>query len=44
MYDNGHQDGEYANAAKYLAGEAAYEACERAVLTHGGMGYARNIM
>ncbi|KAK8022168.1 acyl-CoA dehydrogenase [Apiospora rasikravindrae] len=29
-----------ANTAKYLAAEAAFTACERAVLTHGGMGYA----
>ena len=29
-----------ANSAKYLAAEAAFRACERAVLTHGGMGYA----
>ncbi|KAI4703542.1 hypothetical protein J4E89_009963 [Alternaria sp. Ai002NY15] len=29
-----------ANSAKYLAGEAAFAACERAVLAHGGMGYA----
>ncbi|OKL61074.1 hypothetical protein UA08_03476 [Talaromyces atroroseus] len=28
------------NSAKYLAAEAAYSACERAVMTHGGMGYA----
>ena len=28
------------NTAKYLAAEAAFKACERAVLTHGGMGYA----
>ncbi|KAG7291991.1 hypothetical protein NEMBOFW57_002021 [Staphylotrichum longicolle] len=28
------------NSAKYLAAEAAFQACERAVLTHGGMGYA----
>jgi acyl-CoA dehydrogenase len=28
------------NSAKYLAAEAAFAACERAVLTHGGMGYA----
>jgi acyl-CoA dehydrogenase len=28
------------NMAKYLAAEAAYHACERAVLTHGGMGYS----
>jgi alkylation response protein AidB-like acyl-CoA dehydrogenase len=41
MYDQGYIDGEYANAGKYLAAEAAFEACERAVLTHGGMGYAK---
>ncbi|XP_014558623.1 hypothetical protein COCVIDRAFT_14290 [Bipolaris victoriae FI3] len=29
-----------ANSAKYLAAEAAFTACERAVLTHGGIGYA----
>jgi acyl-CoA dehydrogenase len=29
-----------ANSAKYLAAEAAFKACERAVMTHGGMGYA----
>ncbi|KAI0879689.1 putative acyl-CoA dehydrogenase [Hypoxylon argillaceum] len=29
-----------ANSAKYLAAEAAFAACERAVLTLGGMGYA----
>ncbi|KAL2136484.1 hypothetical protein VTI74DRAFT_3503 [Chaetomium olivicolor] len=28
------------NSAKYLAAEAAFAACEKAVLTHGGMGYA----
>ncbi|KAI1051027.1 hypothetical protein LB506_010943 [Fusarium annulatum] len=28
------------NSAKYMAAEAAFTACERAVLTHGGMGYA----
>ena len=27
-----------ANTAKYLAAEAAFKACERAILTHGGMG------
>lgn len=41
MYDNGHQTGEYANACKYLAADAAYEAAERAVMVHGGMGYAK---
>ncbi|KAJ7695022.1 acyl-CoA dehydrogenase/oxidase [Mycena rosella] len=29
-----------ANSAKYLAAEAAFTACERAVLAHGGMGYS----
>jgi acyl-CoA dehydrogenase len=29
------------NSAKFLAAEAAFKACERAVLTLGGMGYAR---
>ena len=33
--------GAYANAAKYFAAEAGHRACESAVLTHGGMGYAR---
>jgi alkylation response protein AidB-like acyl-CoA dehydrogenase len=41
MYDQGYETGEYANASKYLAAEAAFEACERAVLVHGGMGYAK---
>lgn len=41
MYDQGHETGEYANASKYLAAEAAFEACERSVMTHGGMGYAK---
>jgi acyl-CoA dehydrogenase len=36
-----HAVGVACNAAKYLAAEAAFAACERAVLTHGGMGYAR---
>ena len=28
------------NTAKYLCAEAGYTACERAVMSHGGMGYA----
>lgn len=40
LYDAGRECGAEANAAKYLAGEAGYHACERAVMTHGGMGYA----
>lgn len=35
-----HAVGVAANSAKYMAAEAAFTACERAVLTHGGMGYA----
>jgi alkylation response protein AidB-like acyl-CoA dehydrogenase len=41
LYDEGYSAGEYANAAKFLAAEAAFKACERAVLTHGGVGYAK---
>lgn len=33
--------GAEANAAKYLGAEAGFNACEAAVLSHGGMGYAR---
>jgi len=41
LYDVGKPCGPEANAAKYLGAEAGYRACERAVMTHGGMGYAR---
>ena len=41
LYDAGKPCGAEANAAKYLAGEAGYRACETAVMTHGGMGYAK---
>ena len=41
LYDNGESCGAEANSAKYLAAEAAHKACQRAVLTHGGMGYAK---
>ena len=41
LYDQGQPCGAEANAAKYLAAEAAYKACERAVMSHGGMGYAK---
>jgi acyl-CoA dehydrogenase len=40
LYDAGGACGVEANAAKYLAAEAAHTACETAVLTLGGMGYA----
>jgi len=41
LYDGGLACGVEANAAKYLAGEACFKACETALMTHGGMGYAR---
>lgn len=41
LYDAGKECGKEANAAKYLAGEATFEACTNAVMTHGGMGYAK---
>ncbi|KAL1957566.1 hypothetical protein VTO42DRAFT_5793 [Malbranchea cinnamomea] len=36
-----HAVGVACNSAKFLAADAAFTACERAVLTHGGMGYAQ---
>jgi acyl-CoA dehydrogenase len=41
LYDRKAECGAEANAAKYLAAEAAFRACETAVLTHGGMGYSK---
>jgi acyl-CoA dehydrogenase len=41
QYDNDLPCGDMANIAKYLATEAAFEACDRAVQTHGGYGYAK---
>src|SRR5215471_11099153 len=41
LYDAGKPCGAEANAAKHLGGEAGFRACEQAVLTHGGYGYAR---
>lgn len=41
QYDNNQPCGAAANAAKYLAGEAGFHACETAVMTHGGFGYAK---
>ncbi|MGD2134414.1 MAG: acyl-CoA dehydrogenase family protein [Maricaulaceae bacterium] len=41
LYDAGEPCGAEANAAKYLGAEAGYNACERAVMTLGGMGYAK---
>jgi acyl-CoA dehydrogenase len=42
QYDQGLPCGPAANAAKYLAGEAGFQACEQAVMTHGGFGYAKD--
>lgn len=39
-YDAGLPCGPAANTAKYLAADAAYQAADRAMQTHGGMGYA----
>ncbi len=41
LYDAGKPCGAEANAAKYLAGEACFDACQQAVMTFGGFGYAR---
>lgn len=41
LYDKGLQCGGEANSAKFLAAEACYGACENAIFTHGGMGYAK---
>ena len=41
LYDAGKPCGAEANSAKYLAGEACFDACQQAVMTHGGFGYAR---
>ena len=40
LYDARKSCGAEANAAKYLAGEACFDACQQAVMTHGGFGYA----
>ena len=41
LYDSGQPCGLEANAAKYLGGEAGFQSCTRAVMTYGGMGYAK---
>ncbi|MBV7707088.1 acyl-CoA dehydrogenase [Nocardia sp. 852002-20019_SCH5090214] len=40
LYDNGKQCGREANTAKYLCADAGFEAADRALQTHGGMGYS----
>jgi acyl-CoA dehydrogenase len=41
LYDHGESAGPAANAAKYLGGEAGHKACQTAVMTLGGFGYAK---
>ena len=41
LYDQHLPCGPAANAAKFFCCEAGYRACETAVSTHGGMGYAK---
>ena len=41
LFDSGADCGVEANSAKYLAAEAGYEACQTAVMSMGGMGYAQ---
>nr|WP_274598947.1 acyl-CoA dehydrogenase family protein [Streptomyces albus] len=40
-YDRGESCGKEANMAKWLCADAGFQAADRAVQTHGGMGYAR---
>jgi acyl-CoA dehydrogenase len=41
LYDSGLPCGAEANGAKFLGARAGHAACLQAVLTHGGMGYAK---
>ena len=41
LYDENKPCGPEANAAKFLATEAAFEVCDRAMQVHGGYAYAR---
>ncbi len=41
LYDTGQPCAAEANGAKLLGARAGYQACLQAVLTHGGMGYAK---
>lgn len=40
LYDNGRPCAKEANMAKYLCADAAFECADRALQTHGGMGYS----
>lgn len=41
LYDRGEPCGAEANMAKYLCADAAFQAADQAIQTHGGMGYAK---
>jgi acyl-CoA dehydrogenase len=41
LFDKGLECGVEANTAKYLSAEAGFEACQTAVMSMGGMGYAQ---
>ena len=41
LFDAGQECGVEANTAKFLAAEAGYEACQTALMSMGGMGYAQ---
>jgi acyl-CoA dehydrogenase len=41
LYDSGQPCGAEANSSKFLAARAAFDACTRAVMFHGGMGYSK---
>lgn len=40
LYDDGQPCGKEANMAKYLCADAGFDAADRALQTHGGMGYS----
>jgi alkylation response protein AidB-like acyl-CoA dehydrogenase len=41
LFDHGHPCGAESNAAKLISAEAGFEACDAALQTHGGYGYAK---
>jgi acyl-CoA dehydrogenase len=41
LYDSKQPCGAEANASKFLGARAAFNACKTSMMTHGGMGYAR---
>lgn len=41
LYDRGKPCGAEANAAKFFCAETGFKACETAVMTYGGMGFAK---